>query len=401
MQKDLISGIICKGKKEGISMKKNITLIMMCFLCCTFCACSPRYNVKSYTYYSHFNTTSTVQIVYDVNKHTSTSIDECFRQIDKILLSLDGMFNIQDETRTDETELMKVNNAAGVSSVKVSKEVIEVCSLALKLSQESKVDGIKKYDPTIGVLWKKWGFVSKAYNYQAPMVYDSLTSEEVNNLLPLVDSDNVVIDLDESTIYLKVKGMVLDLGSIVKGYACDKIKTYLESKNIEKAVINVGGNILLLGSYLDKSNNDTNWTVQIRTPFYQKLSQSQSVLGSLSLMDVSVVTSGTYEKFIMDSEGRMYHHILDPQTGYPVDNNITSVTVICEESILGDGLSTMLLTLGLENAMAYVNSHDGIEAVIVVNDGNQNKIYISNNLEGVFSFNKTLEKINYSYEGVL
>lgn len=382
-------------------MKKIITLIMMCFLSCGLCACSARYNVKSYTYYSHFNTTSTVQIVYDVNKHTSSSIDECFRQIDKILLSLDGMFNIQDESRTDETELMKVNNNAGISSQKVSKEVIEVCLLALELSQESKVNGVKMYDPTIGVLWKKWDFISKSFDYQYPKVYDALTADEVNNLLPLVDSDNVIIDEDASEIYLKEKGMVLDLGSIVKGYACDKIKSYLLSQGIKKAVINVGGNILLLGAYLDKSNNDANWNVQIRTPFYQKLNQEQSVLGSLSVSDVTVVTSGTYEKFIMDSQGKMYHHILDPQTGFPVDNNITSVTVICEESILGDGLSTMLLTLGLENAMAYVNSHDGIEAVIVCNDCETNKIYISNNLEGVFSFNKALEKINYSYEGVL
>ena len=332
MQKKLISGIICKGKKLiinwKIKMKKIITFIVLAMCAFTLSGCKARYNVKSYTYYSHFNTTSTVQLIYDVNRHTSNDINTYFRDIDKILLSLDNIFNIQDSSRTQKTDLMKVNEASGINPVKVSSEVIEVLQKAIELSSDSSCEEKRLYDPTIGVIWQEWDFVNKGYNYLMPQYFDKVSDDKLKSLLPLVDITKVEINSEASTVYLTQKGMVIDLGSIVKGYACDRIKEYLISKNIQKAVINVGGNILLLGSYINDSYEEIPWPVQIKTPFYQTLDSECGHIGTLSLDECSVVTSGTYEKFIMDSEGKMYHHILDPRSGMPVENGIISVTVI-------------------------------------------------------------------------
>lgn len=382
-------------------MKKLFVILLLGVLSFTLTGCQERYTVKSYTYYSHFNTTSTVQILYDVNSHTTNEIVSCFKGIDSILLRLDKLFNIQDTSRTQKTDLMKVNESSGVSPVQVDGEVIEVLNLALDLSEESIVDGVNLYNPTIGSIWQKWDFINKGYNPLYPQYFEPLTEDVVNKMLPLVDLSKIEIDEYNSTIYLQEAGMVLDLGSIVKGYACDKIKNYLIEQGISKAVINVGGNIVLLGSYIDSNNEDTSWDVKIRTPFYQMLPDEQGYLGVLKLYESSVVTTGTYEKYILDEELKMYHHILDPRTGFPVDNGLTSVTVISNSSTLGDGLSTMLFTLGLEKAFEYVNNHEGIEIVVVQAQEGKNKVYVSSGLEEIFIFNEELKKINYSYEGVL
>lgn len=384
-------------------MKKFFGLIIVLIISILLVGCSPRYNVKSYTYYSHFNTTSTVQIKYNVNQISTNKINSCFKGVDSILLKLDKIFNIQDTTRTQKTELMKVNEASGINPVVVSSEVIEVLKKAIEISELSKDDDKKLYDPTIGVIWKEWDFVNKGYSPISPAYYNPVTNERISALLPLVNIDNVVIDEDASTVFLKEKGMVLDLGSVVKGYACDKIKSYLVEEGIRKAVINVGGNILLLGDAQTYGSEVTKWEVQIRTPYYQTLASDFGFLGSLSLDESTVVTSGTYEKYIMDENKNMYHHILDPRTGYPVNNGITSVTVITDNSLEADALSTTLLIMGLEKGLEYVNSISGVEAVFVQKTENGSKVYISNGLENknIFHFNKELEKINYSYEGVL
>ena len=134
-------------------MKKFFGLIIVLIISILLVGCSPRYNVKSYTYYSHFNTTSTVQIKYNVNQISTNKINSCFKGVDSILLKLDNIFNIQDSTRTQKTELMKVNEASGINPVVVSSEVIEVLKKAIEISELSNVDDNKLYDPTIGVIW--------------------------------------------------------------------------------------------------------------------------------------------------------------------------------------------------------------------------------------------------------
>ena len=128
--------------------------------------------------------------------------------------------------------------------------------------------------------------------------------------------------------------MEIDLGGIAKGYAADKIVEYLKSQNIEKAIINLGGNVFVLG----EKSKDTQFKVGIQDPN----SEDGTSIANIGVINQSVVTSGIYERYL-EQDGVMYHHMLDPSTGYPFENNLSSVTIISDSSIVGDGLSTTTL----------------------------------------------------------
>ena len=389
-------------------MKKILAILIVIFMGFGLSGCNNiTYKVYTISMANHFGTISSVQILYV----EGTLDDEAKSTLDAgcndVLKRLDDIFNIQDSSRTEKTELMLINEKSGVEPVVVSPEVIEVLKEAISVSNDSKVDGVALYDPTIGVVWNAWNFIDNGFDYWEDLLEpgssnnDPLSQEEIDKLLPLVGLDKVVINEEASTVYLSEAGMVLDLGSVVKGYAADKVKEYLLSQDIERAVIDIGGNIQLLGMYIDDDNNDANWTIGIKTPFYYKYSQEQYTIGSIKTGEATVVTSGTYEKYIKDDEGNMYHHILDPRTGQPINNGVLCVTVVTTRSVVADSMSTMLFSLGLERGMEYVEAHEDIEAIYVVSDGTTNKIYASSGLESEFIFNVELTKINYSYEGAL
>ena len=141
--------------------------------------------------------------------------------------------------------------------------------------------------------------------------------------------------------------MEIDLGGIAKGYAADKIVEYLKSQNIEKAIINLGGNVFVLG----EKSKDTQFKVGIQDPN----SEDGTSIANIGVTNQSVVTSGIYERYL-EQDGVMYHHMLDPSTGYPFENNLSSVTIISDSSIVGDGLSTTTFGLGLEKGMKLIES---------------------------------------------
>ena len=155
-------------------------------------------------------------------------------------------------------------------------------------------------------------------------------------------------------------GAKLDLGAIAKGYIADKMKAYLESVGIKSGIIYLGGNVLLIGS---RPNGNT-YKVGIQKPF----DTEGSYAFTLDKSDCSIVTSGTYERYF-EYEGRLYHHILDPKTGYPVDNGLSSITVITKKSTDADALSTMLFVMGPDAALSYAESHDDVDVMMITDDG--------------------------------
>ncbi|MGN1296060.1 MAG: FAD:protein FMN transferase [Bacilli bacterium] len=391
-------------------MKKLLAILIVIFMGLGLSGCNNiSYKVYTISMPNHFGTVSSVQILYVDGSLDDEAKQKLDQGCNAVLKKLDDIFNIQEENRTKKTELMLINEKAGVEPVVVSPEVIEVLKEAISVSNDSKVDGVALYDPTIGVIWNAWNFIDNGFDYWEDLLepgssnHDPLPQSEIDKLLPLVGFDKIIIDEEASTVYLSEVGMVLDLGSVVKGYAADKVKEYLQSEGIEKAVIDIGGNIQLLGLYVDSSDGykDINWKIGIKTPFYYKYSEDQYTIGYINVGEATVVTSGTYEKYIKDNDGNMYHHILDPRTGQPINNGVVCVTVVTTKSIVADSLSTMLFSLGLERGMAYVENHEDIEAIYVVSDGTSNKIYASSGLESNFVFNVELTKINYSYEGAL
>lgn len=244
----------------------------------------------------------------------------------------------------DGTEISAVNQAAGRSAVKVSRDTLFVIKKALEYARISN----GAFDPSIGPLVKLWNIGLDGQRVPA--------DREIREALPLVDWKAVVVDERALTVFLPRAGMRLDLGAIAKGYAADETARILEEHRVRAAVVDLGGNVLVYGKKPDGSL----WRVGVQNPFGDR----GTYLGIASMEAGTVVTSGVYERFF-EQDGTRYHHILDTRTGRPVESDIVSVTVIASSSIDADGLSTTLFALGRERGLALVRTLPGVEAIYV------------------------------------
>ncbi len=179
--------------------------------------------------------------------------------------------------------------------------------------------------------------------------------EAIDASLARVNYGNVVLDQSDFSITLN-NNASLDLGAIAKGYIADQIKNFLIENGITSGTINLGGNIVCIGTKPDGSN----YNIAIKEP----VAGSDQIIGTLNITDKSVVTSGTYERFFKE-KGKIYHHIIDPATGYPSDSDLLSVTIISDKSVEGDCLSTACLVMGCYDALNLINSIDGVEAILI------------------------------------
>lgn len=212
------------------------------------------------------------------------------------------------------------------------------------------------FDISIGSISSLWDFT--ASNPTIPH------ETQIADNLPYVNFRDIALTPcnDESGNYtISIpKGMMLDVGAIAKGYIADKIKDYLIEQKVESAIINLGGNVLCIGSKPDKSA----YNVAIKKPF----GENNEAVAFLKIKNSSVVSSGTYERcFTLDN--KLYHHILNPRTGYPYDNSLTSVTILSDLSVTGDCLSTVCFTLGLQKGMELIENTASVEAIFITEDG--------------------------------
>lgn len=227
----------------------------------------------------------------------------------------------------------------------LSSETADLVSAGLDYCKLS--DGA--FDITIEPVSSLWDFTSE--DKKIP------DKEELEAALPLVNYKNVV--LENNTIQFLNPEMGLDLGAIAKGYIADRIKEFLVENGVKSAVINLGGNVLCIGSKPD----GTPFRIGIQKPFADQ-SETAAIM---DISDKSVVSSGIYERYF-EQDGKFYHHILNPKTGYSYDNHLVSVTIICDKSVDGDGLSTSCFALGLEKGMELVNRLPDVQAVFITDD---------------------------------
>jgi FAD:protein FMN transferase len=293
--------------------------------------------------------------------------DSTFEKAFKRLKEIEDKMSINIES----SEIIKVNNAAGKDYVQVSPDTLEVIKQGLHFSEL-----YNKFDITIGPIVKLWNIsFDNAANARIP------AENEISEKLPLVNYKNVLINEAERKVMLKEKGMMIDLGGIAKGYAADEVVRVLKENGVEHAIVNLGGNVLTLGAKPDGSS----WTVGVQHPF----SNRGEYVGAVKVVNKTVVTSGIYERYI-EQNGKIYHHIIDKATGYPVDNNLLSTTIITDKSIDGDGYSKVF-ALGVEEGLKYVKTLKGVEAIFITKD---NKIYITPGLKNVFQLtDKTFQLI--------
>ncbi|SHI43408.1 thiamine biosynthesis lipoprotein [Clostridium amylolyticum] len=294
---------------------------------------------------------------------TVVSISLYDKKDDKIL---DKAFNkvkqIESELSINKegTEIDKVNNSAGKDTVKVSKDAFINIEKGLEYSKLTE----GSFDITIGPLVKLWSIgLPEA---KVP------TSEEINNTKSLVGYKDLEINKADNTVKLKKTGMKIDLGGIAKGYTADAITDILKENGVEHALVDLGGNIYALGN----NPEGRPWKIGVQNPFDSR----GKIVGYVPVENKSVVTSGIYERYI-EKDGKKYHHILNPFTGYPYDNELAGITIISDKSIDGDALSTSVFSKGLEGGMKFIEKLPNIEAVFVTKD---NKVYITSGLKNTF-----------------
>lgn len=257
-----------------------------------------------------------------------------------------------------EMGIEEVNSQAGIAPVEVSDDMYDLLKEAYLYSERSE----GSFDFTIGPLTELWGIGSE--DARLP------EQEEIDAALELVDYRLVEFDDEAQTVYLPIEGMRFDLGAIAKGYMTDEMVTLFEDNSINTAIIDLGGNIFVMGNSSREAGAD--WNVGVQDPFEVR----GSIVGSLPASSKSIVTSGIYERYV-EVDGVQYHHLLNPETGYPFDNEIAGVSIISNLSIDGDGLSTLVFSEGLEKGLEYVNQLEAVEAVIVTKD---REIYLSDGL---------------------
>lgn len=180
---------------------------------------------------------------------------------------------------------------------------------------------------------------------------------QIQDALSLVNYKNVKVK--NGSLSFQQEGMGLDLGAIAKGFISDKIKEFLVSKGVKSATINLGGNVLCIGSKPDK----TPFRIGIQKPFADR----NETAAVVNITDKAVISSGIYERYF-EKEGKIYHHILNPKTGYPCETSLISVTIIADHGVDGDGLSTACFALGLEKGMELINTLPDVQAVFITDD---------------------------------
>ena len=243
--------------------------------------------------------------------------NEIFNRIDQI--------NTEFNTYIEAGDLYRINKFACDEEVIVSDDVFTVIEMAQKIS--ALTDG--SFDISVKPLVSLWHI-----NTDSPHV---ATEAEIAELLPLVDFKNILLNPEKKSVRLLKTGMEIDLGGIAKGFAADEIAKICKSHKIHRAVIDLGGNVYVYGK---KAKNEL-WNVGIKNP---ELPDSAPLIKIIT-PENSVVTSGLYERFFEQNQKR-YHHILSPETGSPVENELTSVSVICHNSMIADALTTSFFVLG-------------------------------------------------------
>lgn len=317
---------------------KLYKIAYLLILCCIFligCA-SENTNPISISEFK-LNTIVTITI-YD--SQNTQLLEECMAICDRYELLFSRTNPESELYRLNHRELDSLNGTYNLSS-----DTAALIEKGLEYSRLS--DGA--FDITVAPLSDLWNFTSSS-----PKAPDA---GRLQSVLPLVDYKNIELR-GQSFRFLQDK-TALDLGAVAKGFIADEIKAYLTSQGVNSAMINLGGNVLCVGNKPDGAA----FKIGIQKPFADR----NETIATMEITDKSVVSSGIYERFFEENQ-RLYHHLLNPKTGYPYNNGLISVTIISDLSVDGDGLSTACFALGLEKGMALIESLPQTDAIFITED---------------------------------
>ncbi|QLG47285.1 FAD:protein FMN transferase [Costertonia aggregata] len=270
------------------------------------------------------------------------NIDEAVAEITRI----EKMISSWDE----DSETSLINKNAGIKPVKVSKELFMLLQRARQISEIT--DGA--FDVTYASMDAVWKF-------DGSMKYPP-TESEIKKSVSKVGYEDMILDPVANTVFLRKKGMKIGLGGIGKGYAADKAKEFLISKQVEGGIINAGGDLTTWGTKVTGEK----WLIGIANPL-----SKDKMFSWLPVVESSVATSGNYEKFVVFN-GEKYTHVIDPRTGYP-SSGIKSVSIFAKSAELCDALATAVFIMGKETGLSLVNQLGGTEVIIVDSDNKFHK----------------------------
>ncbi|SHG09905.1 FAD:protein FMN transferase [Vibrio gazogenes] len=245
-----------------------------------------------------------------------------------------------------DSELMRVNQNAGIAPIVVAPDLFEL----IKLGQHYSEDMSTPFNIAIGPLVKTWRIGFQEATVPPPEVIDEK--------LALVDPTQIMLNEQEHSVFLRQTGMEIDLGAIAKGYFADQVKQRLIDAGVASGFISLGGNVLTIGH--SPKNANRAWNVGIQNP----LSKRGDVIRIVPLQGMSMVTSGINERFF-ELNGQRYHHLLDGKTGMPISTDIASLTIVSERSVDGEIWSTAGFLPSALQSIRYLNTIEGIEAVVV------------------------------------
>jgi len=287
-----------------------------------------------------------ITVVHATQKGAHEAIDAGWAEIDRVETIISSW--------REDSETSAINNRAGSAPVKVSQELFNLIRRSLRVSQLTN----GAFDITFDTVGRHWNFKDQ----EAPLP-DSATIERA-----LLDTGHhhVVLDADARTVYLDRPNTRIGFGAIGKGFAANLTVIALRKNGVTGGIVNAGGDLVIFGQQED----DTPWRTGIADPLNR-----ETVFAYLDLTDQAVVTSGDYESYI-EIDGKRFSHILDPRTGYPVEE-LRSVTIVCPDGELADALATGISVMGISKGLALLNRLEGIEGMLVDKDG---RLHFSKNL---------------------
>ena len=327
---------------------KKITAILVGALILIICGCSANSSIRSDRKNSSIMHTASLFAMDTVMELQAYGNEEVLSEAEAFIRDIEKKVSVTNE----DSEISALNKNG---QTQLSDNTAELFKEALRLCEETE----GALDISIYPVLRAWGFTTG--EYQVP------SEKELMELLGNVDYRKIALEGSSVSI---ADGMQIDLGSVTKGYTSNKIAEYFRQQGVTSALINLGGNVQCIGT---KPNGDK-WKVAIKSPFKDSKS---GVFAVIEARDAAIITSGGYERFF-EENGQTYWHILDPKTGRPAQNGLISVTIIGENGLICDGLSTALFVKGLDGAIDYWKSHDGFDAVFITDDGN---VYITQGIE--------------------
>lgn len=335
------------------------------FLCCllflTGCTAAPDAAEPAQAQFFSMDTVMSIRVYSAGGEDAIQAARQEIEGLDKLL------------SRTDpDSQISLLNSHAGDGTlVALDAQVAQLLSFAKSVSQ--LMPGC--FDITIAPVMDAWGFTTEERHVPS--------GQDLAAAMALVDSGKLTVDAAASAARLEQAGMEVDLGAVAKGFTAGRADAVLREQGVTSALLDLGGNVTTIGSKLDGSA----WQVAVKDP-----QDTAEALCVLSLVDQTASTSGGYERYF-EENGVTYHHIIDPETGYPADSGLLSVTVISSDPTLADALSTTLFVAGAEEALDFWRSREDFELVLCTQD---NRVIVTEGLEA--GYRPAGEDRGYTYE---